>query len=64
MFQREIALGMALHAAMASLASLRGALKVIGEETPETSELIVLLTRYTERDRDHRPRVLFGQAVE
>lgn len=55
LFRREFVLGEALDAAMASLASLRGALKVIGSETPETSELIAGLTRFTERDREHSP---------
>jgi hypothetical protein len=56
LFAIEIALGKALDAANASLGGLRGVLKVIGSETPETSELITLLTRYTERDRPKRPQ--------
>jgi hypothetical protein len=55
LFAIEIALGRALDTAMESLEAVRGVLKVLGSTTPETSELITTLTRFTERDRPKRP---------
>jgi hypothetical protein len=56
LFAIEHALGVALDAATASVEALRATLKLMGSVTPETSELITLLTRYTERDRPKSPQ--------
>jgi hypothetical protein len=56
LFALESALGEALDAATGSLEAVRGVLKVLGSATPETSELITLLTLYAERDRPKRPQ--------